>query len=328
MKALQTMAFLCLVQLATACLWDIDTKKLENAYKQKFPGVVEIMTGKFPRHSKEYYRWRLKDREAKLAVKESPELYDDLAVAHDKLGNPGKAISLMLEKNQKFPGLYETYANLETFYIHAGELEKGLVEINKAIAINPDAHFGREVYQKKLVEFILSKKINGKLRLPLHHWDHRDYPIGSHYSFARYILFSEKIPNRKEEIDKAIEGILGMMRFGNYDSPILLESLASLLIRKDLITGAYPLRIRAYLLASYSAKDPGLRQLYREMATSDNLKKVEASLKKEIEEADQWFQGIVDDEKRWIREGVDVDKAFAEKYLKVPTKPVLGPSNK
>lgn len=53
------------------------------------------------------------------------------------------------------PGRYETAANLGTFYLHAGIFKKVLAYIEKALKINPDAHFGREKYQKLLVEYII-----------------------------------------------------------------------------------------------------------------------------------------------------------------------------
>ena len=90
-----------LPSLAVACLWDYDTLKMERS---RFPSTLELITGKFLRHSKEFYEWRVRDRLAKL--KEYPDQlawYDDLAVAYDKLGQHQKAIDLMLEKERKQP---------------------------------------------------------------------------------------------------------------------------------------------------------------------------------------------------------------------------------
>ena len=49
---------------ALACLWDSETLKQERA---RFPSVLELITGKFLRHSKEFHEWRIKDRQNKLA---------------------------------------------------------------------------------------------------------------------------------------------------------------------------------------------------------------------------------------------------------------------
>lgn len=142
--------------VALACLWDYDTLKQERA---TFPGTLELITGKFLRHSPEFYRWRIRNRMQRLETETSNAgLYDDLAVAYQKTGQTDKAIETMLAKEKKFPGLYETYSNLGTFYILKGEFAKGLPYIDQALTINPDAHFGREKYQKWLVEYAMTKK--------------------------------------------------------------------------------------------------------------------------------------------------------------------------
>ncbi len=47
-----------------------------------------------------------------------------------------------------------TLANLGTLYLHSGNASRGKELIARAIAINPDAHFGREKYQLWLAEYI------------------------------------------------------------------------------------------------------------------------------------------------------------------------------
>jgi hypothetical protein len=46
---------LAVASAASACLWDSDTLAVE---KSRFPGLAEILAGKFPRHSREFYEWR------------------------------------------------------------------------------------------------------------------------------------------------------------------------------------------------------------------------------------------------------------------------------
>ena len=50
---------LALTAPAAACLWDADTLPMERTL---FPSVLELITGKFLRHSPEFYRWRVRDR--------------------------------------------------------------------------------------------------------------------------------------------------------------------------------------------------------------------------------------------------------------------------
>src|SRR5437764_1288414 len=118
---------------ALACLWDYDTLKMEN---ERFPDVLELITGKFLRHTREFYEWRIGDRSKKLEKEpERLEYYDDLAVAYEKTGNHTKAIETILRKDAIKPDQYETLANLGTFYIFDNQLEKSIPCIEKAIAI-------------------------------------------------------------------------------------------------------------------------------------------------------------------------------------------------
>ena len=101
------------------------------------------------------------------AAPDNPALADDLAAAYDKTGRDDKAIAVTLDVERKSPGRYETAANLGTFYIHSGRYEDGLKQIERAIQINPNAHFGREVYQKLLMEYLLECRVAGKIPVPL-----------------------------------------------------------------------------------------------------------------------------------------------------------------
>ena len=107
-----------------ACLWDSDTLREE---RDRFPGALELITGKFIRHSRKFYEWRIEDRKARLQVEpDNLSLYDDLAVAYDKVGNQSEAIATILKKEAISAGMYETAANLGTFHIHAGDFDGGL----------------------------------------------------------------------------------------------------------------------------------------------------------------------------------------------------------
>ncbi len=140
----------------------------------------------------EFYRWRVEDRQKRITTEpDRIELYDDLAVAYDKLGEHEKAIETILAKEKLKPGLYETYANLGTFYIHNGQLEEGLKHIDKAIEINPDAHFGREKYQRMLVEYVLTKRSRGVAELPLRRQLNGD--------FVNYVDFAGFIWSKRRE---------------------------------------------------------------------------------------------------------------------------------
>lgn len=322
MKIFLTIIMLSLavfIQSAEACIWDHDTLAMEQ---KEFPQALDLITGKFLRHTPTYYEWRLEDRSFRL--KSEPEnlaLYDDLATAYDKLGNSDRAIELMLKKDALKPELYETQANLGTFYIHNNEFQKGLVHIKRAIEINPDAHFGREIYQQKLVEYVVLKSRNGSFHLPLNE-DTSYRSLG----FAKWIKKDAILDSiGKQELEKAEKGILGMMRFGHHDSPILLEALGDILITKG---DARRLACRAYLKASYECSEEHSKKAYRELAekalrsqtkhsgttASLTLAEVEKTFAKELAEAARWYEDIEKDEANWRSKGLNLDDEFSKKY--------------
>ncbi len=317
--------------LAIACLWDYDTLRQERA---RFPTTLELIAGKFLRHSPEFYEWRVRDRLKKLAADPANLAYhDDLAVAYQKTGQHAKAIETILAKEKVKPGLYETYSNLGTFHILEGNLEAGLPYIDKALAINPDAHFGRERYQKWLVEYAIQQRREGKLVFPLRpsHEEKRSGPA----SFAKFL--SQRLGKEhltEEDLQEAVTGVLGMMRFANHDNPLLLEALGDLLLGsyESVETDAKRLAVRCYLKASYTVKDQAAREGYRAMAgsflkfqtrgalTQDGLElsEIEADFAAELADAEAWYAALKAKEASWIRDGKDADAEFDRLYSEEP----------
>ena len=301
--------------LSNACLWDTDTLAMERS---KFPGAFELVAGYFVRHSPVYYKWRIRDRETN-GEGMTPGDYDDVAVSHDKLGNHGKAIHSIRIKMEKWPGegQYESQANLGTFLIHNGQFEEGLVHIKKAIELNPEAHFGREIYQQHLVEYLISKGYP-ETPLPL---GGEGGEIGNGIGFHEYLV--ETVGG--DSVAGAANGVMGMMRFGTYNSPVLLEVLGDLMM-----TDQYPhtdssmIAARAYLHASYVAPTEGAKEAYRKKASAAlvmheliTLQDVEKGLQSELKSGKEVFADISSDEKAWFRAGLDLDAMFAEKYYDV-----------
>lgn len=333
--------------IGIACLWDKDTIEME---RQEFPDTYELIIGKFLRHSPEFYQWRIQDCEKRIKnTPDSVRLYDDLAVAHSKLHNNKTAIKLMLTKDSIMPRLYETYANLGTFYIHDGQLAEGLEYIKRAIKMNPEAHFGRETYQQYVVEYILQKYPDGKIVLPLNPAPYccdnpcDDNPCDNFYSLLlkKYNQQNKKKDNELpyKELKKALKGIQGMMKFGNYDSPVLLEVLGDLLIsvppdrqKQDYEAPARHLAIRAYIKASKEVKNNKAKKVYLEKVRSilyeiqeydgDEQMKSEyeqnitLSLEKGITEGEQFYEQIRKNEMSWIAQGMNPEVKFDQVYYK------------
>jgi len=314
--------------VALACLWDSDTLQMERL---RFPGALEIITGKFVRHSRAYYEWRVTDRGQKLnQTPGEPALVDDLAVAYAKLGRPAEGIALLEISLAARPDRYETLSNLGTLHFFAGNLGQSKDYIRRALAINPNAHFGREKYQLLLTEYVEQSQrgewgvMSSEYRTPS---EGGVILIG----FADYVLRHSEVgrddvPERlnaaqQTEIRAAARGVLGMMHFADHQSPILLEALGDLLLTGKLSDDAAQHAARAYLRAAQFADNPDAAARFRVMAKESlavqekvYFRPLQESLAKEVAAADEWFAAIAANEARWIRDGKDVDREFAAAY--------------
>jgi tetratricopeptide (TPR) repeat protein len=335
---LATLAGLLLPSISLACLWDYDTIKMERT---RFPGTLELITGKFLRHSPEFYQWRIGNRLKRLESDPgNPALLDDLAAAYDKTGQHEKAIETALSTEKLHPGRYETAANLATFYFHSGKLKEGLPVIDKALKINPDAHFGREKYQKLFVEYLIEQRKSDPQKVPLSKVvtstsKYRDTD-GSERESEPFVTVGETFADflclgkstvylPPDESEAAIKGILGMMKFGRHDSPLLLEALGSLLAQRDAnpTHDAKHLATRAYLKASYEIPEGPAREAYRKMAkkaldlqtgSQSTIERLEPAFKRELDEAQAWYSELRERELSWIREGKDPESEFDKLY--------------
>ena len=62
-RGVSVVFFFVITSMAEACLWDWDTRQME---RRRFPGTLEMITGKFVRHSPAYYQWRIQDRTKRI----------------------------------------------------------------------------------------------------------------------------------------------------------------------------------------------------------------------------------------------------------------------
>lgn len=207
---------------APACLWDYDTLRMEAL---AFPGIAEVLTGRFERNPPRYYEMRL-GRVAK-ELETSPdrlEYYDDAGVACDRLGRSDEAIEWMGRKRSALDRMkaergdapelkdheYRYHANLGTFYAHRwfkggasrenlDDLRRAEAEIARAIEINPDAHFGREKYQLAAIR-----------------WAIELLPKEDAYQPTMLDQFSKPGADELEiDNDEAIRGLSGLIVLGN-----------------------------------------------------------------------------------------------------------------
>jgi tetratricopeptide (TPR) repeat protein len=340
------LALVLLPSLAVACLWDYDTIKME---RQRFPSTLELITGKFLRHSPEFYQWRITNRIKRLETDpKNIALLDDLAVAYDKTGQHDLAIQTAMRIEALQPNRYETASNLGTFEFHAGQLGKSLPHIDRALKINPDAHFGREKYQKWLTEYVLKRRNEkGNGELPLAKVEvPKDFDFDADAccetefadSFSTFLdqasRTSKNTGMTSEDWRAALVGVQGMLRFANHESPILLEALGFLLMepRHETVLNAKQLAARAFLKAGMHVDNAESQKSYRFMAHNVlimqvpqdkpnrkiTVKILETDFARELAEAKTWYDELRAKELTWIREGRDVDAEFDKLYTIEP----------
>lgn len=221
---------------ARACLNDRDSDALA-LQAQRLPATVEVVTGRFARNPPLFYEMRIEKAEVEL--KKSPKnwgLYDDIAVAKDRLGESAEALDWMNRKRLILPTFdasqpemkeawYRYYANNGTFLAHdwiqdgskiedLNQLRESIDQIAQAIKIKPDAHFGRERYQLFALEWMLDTKLGKKV------------------AFSEQLALKdkwEKSMGRGEQPrqKQASEGLSGLVVLGNaWQSPDIFEALA------------------------------------------------------------------------------------------------------
>jgi hypothetical protein len=302
-----------------ACLWDGDTIAMEKA---RFPEVLDVITGNFPRHSREFHEWRVsKATDLLKADPQAMAVYDDLAVSQHKLGNHEAAFETMKKKEGIKSGVYETYSNMGTFLIYTGNLPKAAEFIKKALSVNPDAHFGREKYQLWLIEWVSA----GKPKLTEKTLPNEDLSLRPQ-GYAAHVLSRQPITQRAVFTEAlrqdAIKGVLGMMRFADHDNPILLEALGDLLLTGQKRPNATNLAGMSFLLASQVAKDADEKkrltdkyEVMRKMTVDAYSKKVAEELEVGLKKASEFNASVRLDELEWIRQGKNVSEEFTRKYL-------------
>jgi hypothetical protein len=160
--------------------------KYPGGVSLRFAMVHDVLHERYTRHGEAYYRERNRlVREAMRAMEaeQGPDistdkyfaLPDDLGAGLDALKDDDEAVGVLRDKlrrqlalGQSGRQLYTTYANLGTFLIHgnfrqavAGDVaakervREGLDFIAKSIDVNPEAHFGREIWQSRAGDFLL-----------------------------------------------------------------------------------------------------------------------------------------------------------------------------
>lgn len=230
------------------CLWDRDTLRHEA---RDMPEVIAAITGRFDRFPPLYYEMRLDRVTAEIG--EDParlDLYDDAAVACDRLGRHDDAIAWMARKGDRLANQpdpehrYRYLANLGTFHAHRwistdadrtdlSDLETAERLIAEAIELNPDAHFGRERYQLLAIRWLLHPPAAGGVIPTIFEADPQIAGFLGHPLTDRSLLAEAGY------VDGA-EGIAGLIILGNaWQSPDVFAALHTALLARGDASVAY-----------------------------------------------------------------------------------------
>lgn len=220
------------------CLWDRDTLMHESL---EAPRVMAAITGRFDRFPPLYYEMRLTRVTVELeANPKNMDLYDDAAVACDRLGRQDEAIAWMARKADQLATAhdaehqYRSLANLGTFHAHRwiarGADRSDLADlytaedlIARAIELNPDAHFGRERYQLLAIRWLLEPPLETGVVPTIFEADPELVGYGSGWLGGSYL-------DRNGYADAA-EGLAGLIVLGNaWNSPDIFAALRAALI--------------------------------------------------------------------------------------------------
>ena len=259
-------AVLLLAPPTLACLNDRDSESIEAG---QLPEVLAVITGQFDRNPPRYYQMRLKRVAEGIEISPvSLPLYDDAAVACDRLGRFDEAIDWMekkralLERSDEESASikehwYRYYANIGTHWAHRwlkGGADRSRIEemktardfIGKAIALKPGAHFGRESYQFKTLGWIID---------------------GPSYEQGAQVLQSPLDGDDSSPPSEAIQGLCGLIVLGNaWESVDIFHALAKALDRFGDYGLAYQARLRCKELI-----DGGKGTLVAQVSGGENL---------------------------------------------------------
>lgn len=229
------LTLLLLTAPVAACWWDCDTIDTEL---RGVPGAALLASGRWYRHGPAYYGARvsrLEGRELSLAE------YDDLAVAYGHLGSNELGLRVMdkkavlLASNPNPLHQYRYHANRGTLLAHSGRYEEALREIDLALELNPEAHFGRERYQRDLIRYIAAASADPKL------WTEHNFLSWSGDSvmpgrtpLARLSFTGPpEVAVTTSTFEDALKGVAGMLRFGGLEGPELYRCLGDLCLTKQ-----------------------------------------------------------------------------------------------
>ncbi len=265
-RALVVFTLSLFASVSLACLWDSDTLREEATGKMD---LVRAVTGRFVRWPARYYEIRLQRVKRVLNGSATHEqrldALDDGAVALHRLGKDAEAIQFIERKRtlleETDPGKvkekehwYRYYSNVGTFWLvrwitegrknaTRWQIERAEACIEKALAINPDAHFGREWVQLRLIQWVKQIK-------------------KGHPGLADFLKsgLTNPIAGKVRSKQEAVTGLTGLVVLGAaWEMPDIYLAILSLMNRRDQsLSALVGLRVEELKIKGHKSLVPGL----------------------------------------------------------------------
>ena len=169
------------------------------------PCVFDALLGYWPKHTDAYHERRIEAFD--LALAWMPDWTDGLdaeGISYLKLGRLPDADAVMKRRLEVAPEAYPSHANLGTLYTFTGAYDDALRHIDRAMAIEPEAHFGREKYHRALVVFLQRAKADPEV-------PKTETFVGVKPTMAQRIRGSRGLYARLGLEDDAIDALVAML---------------------------------------------------------------------------------------------------------------------
>lgn len=335
----------------------------EGGASFRFAMAHDVIHERYPKRGPAFYteRNRLALERLTQIAPDSDEAFaltDDITAGLDRLGKPADAVPLLrrkleLQERRGLTGrdLYTTYANLGTFLVHAnmGKAMRGDADarmavidgrelVDKSIAVNPNAHFGREKWQAEIIRFFLNAIDNPDLLTTTDCIGNRldrtfrreeflpagpfrrpelvprpyfttdliggaEYAVHDRHGIMRVGEGAEKNVSSHDRngvpFDEPMLGIIGMWRQGGGANPHFALCIGEVMLRVGQRHIAWTAFERAAKLADRYWPDPAKQQFLRDHC---------ARRQKQIEET------LPADEVPGLRPRFEAELAFGERY--------------
>lgn len=324
-------------------------KPKENTEPFSLNMIDDVIHDKYEKNTDEYYKYRITRDENSLKTNSwSLILYDNLAVAYDHIWNLEKALAYYktkkeLMENSKYDmqNWYRYYANLGTFLIHDWlkgwfknksdkKSQDKVIEwkgyIEKAIAININAHFWRENYQLVANKWLISAFSNPDLLITENLlWkksiDDSLFTADNSWTtcWKKYYEFypaTKKIGKTTEEqiedsCPMALKWIIWMIRYWWWPSPFSYASIGDILTAMWEYRLAFASYARAVKMKHansekiiiYSKKLA--KNIYPELSENEAYVKLLSQFKADYKIWNDWSNAYIEYQKKIIKEWKD-----------------------